>query len=88
MGMRDESWCMSCGKSQPYQDSDVTCGECENQYSIDFIESFLTYLGNQVKELESKKFPDGDTNSVIHMNGQILATKEILLELEDRFRNE
>ena len=28
MGMRDESWCADCGKSQPYSPDDVVCGEC------------------------------------------------------------
>ena len=34
MGLYDESWCGSCGKSQPYSEDEVICGECisESEY--------------------------------------------------------
>ena len=28
MGLYDESWCVDCGKSQPYSPDDVVCGNC------------------------------------------------------------
>ena len=31
MGLRDESWCSDCGKSQPYSEDDVICGECTSE---------------------------------------------------------
>ena len=31
MGMYDESWCSSCGCSQPYSPDEVTCGACATE---------------------------------------------------------
>ena len=52
MGMHDESWCDACGTSLPYSEDDVTGGNCEKEFAIDFIESFLNYLSKYVKDGE------------------------------------
>ena len=31
MGLYDESWCVDCGKSQPYSPDDVVCGDCTSE---------------------------------------------------------
>ena len=31
MGMYDESWCSSCGCSQPYSADEVVCGNCTSE---------------------------------------------------------
>ena len=90
MGMSDETWCMSCGKSQPYEDSDVTCGECERSLTIDFIESFLRHLIDKKNELEeelSANSPLFDAPAYHYLEGKVETISDILLELEDRYRN-
>jgi hypothetical protein len=44
MGMRDESWCSSCGTSLPYFEDDVECGEC-------VTEGILTFVKRRIVEL-------------------------------------
>ena len=51
MGMRDESWCNSCGTSIPYtekEDYEAYCGECASLDVIDtlryFVEERITTL--------------------------------------------
>jgi hypothetical protein len=44
MGMRDESWCSSCGTSLPYSEDDVECGEC-------VTEGILTFVKRRIVEL-------------------------------------
>jgi len=91
MGLYDEdTWCQACGKGLPYSENDVTCGECENQYSIDFIESFLRYLANRKNEFEeelSANSPLFDAPTYHYLEGKVETISEILLELEDRYRN-
>ena len=50
MGMRDESWCGSCGTSQPYSDSDVTCGSCVADTLEDFIANFDKYISDVLQD--------------------------------------
>ena len=52
MGMYDESWCDSCGTSQPYSDTDVTCGSCVVDTLEDFIAKFDKYLSDVLKDKE------------------------------------
>lgn len=97
MGMHDESWCDACGTSLPYSEDDVTCGSCEKEFAIDFIESFLNYLSKYVKDLikVSKEATDDNVSlnddeyfeSDEYYRGAIESGREILLELEDRYRN-
>ena len=97
MGMRDESWCQQCGTSLPYAEHDVTCGDCVGEGFENFVTSFINYLNKQVAELE-QHFEDAKNNVPIGEHefyesddwyeGSIETTKNILLELESRFRNE
>ena len=45
MGLYDESWCVDCGKSQPYSEDDVVCGSCTS----DAYESRSTKLIEYMK---------------------------------------
>ena len=44
MGMRDESWCSSCGTSLSYSEHDVECGDC-------VTEGILSFVKMRIKEL-------------------------------------
>lgn len=51
MGMRDESWCNSCGCSIPYteeEDYNAYCGECA---SLDVIQDLLTFVKERIETL-------------------------------------
>ena len=50
MGMYDESWCGSCGTSQPYSENDVTCGSCVADELESFIGQFDKYLSDLLKD--------------------------------------
>jgi hypothetical protein len=55
MGMRDESWCNSCGTSIPYteeEDYNSYCGECA---SIDTIETLRYFVEERIKDLTEKR---------------------------------
>ena len=52
MGMNDESWCDSCGTSQPYSENDVTCGSCVADELESFIGKFDKYLSDLLKAQE------------------------------------
>ena len=44
MGMRDESWCNSCGTSIPYtekEDYEAYCGECAFIDAVDTLKYFV-----------------------------------------------
>ena len=53
MGMYDESWCDSCGTSQPYSEDDVTCGSCVADELESFIGQFDKYLSDLLKDKQS-----------------------------------
>ena len=53
MGMNDESWCDSCGTSQPYSEDDVTCGSCVADELESFIGKFDKYLSDLLKDKQS-----------------------------------
>ena len=53
MGMTDESWCGSCGTSQPYSENDVTCGSCVADELESFIGKFDKYLSDLLKDKQS-----------------------------------
>ena len=64
--MYDESWCSSCGCSQPYSPDEVTCGGCATESAhrhstklIEYIklhkislEQDLEKLSNQMEEMD------------------------------------
>ena len=99
MGMRDESWCVDCGKSQPYSDEDVVCGECTaNTYemrsnvAINYMNLHLIGLEQDSEEVHQKMDYVIDMESDeykdlevedISLNGQIIATRHLLSVVAD-----
>ena len=93
MGMRDESWCSSCGCSQPYSEDEVICGECATEQSdiksnklIEYMKLHLISLEQDQAQL-SDKMEAMDPNSKDFnyldiefnwINGQITATAHLL----------
>jgi hypothetical protein len=93
MGLYDESWCSGCGCSITYTaDESAQCGDCVD---IDFhefregnsrkINSLIQYIYIHLASLQQDydKFPDGDRDSIIHLNGQVLATSHLLSVAKD-----
>lgn len=98
MGMYDESWCSGCGRSITYTETEgAQCGDCVD---IDFhefregnskkISSFIEYINIHLVSLEQDydKCPIGDRDSVLHLNGQVLATKHLLSVAKDILNND
>lgn len=52
MGMRDESWCADCGKSQPYSEDDVICGDCTSEAYEARSNQLINYMKLHVISLE------------------------------------
>jgi hypothetical protein len=88
MGMRDESWCDSCGTSLPYSEEDVTCGPCEKEVAIDLFESIIRYVENTKNELEERlQLADGADPVYNYLEGAVEYTDLILLEIKDKYQN-
>ena len=87
MGMRDQSWCASCGAGMLYtEDENVTCYRCD-QEEYNKIETksskFLEYMKIHLISLEQDKDETvstvGDESIDWHfIEGQIVATKHLL----------
>jgi len=93
MGLYDESWCVDCGKSQPYSDEDVVCGTCTSEayetrsgQLYQYMNLHLISLMQDTDELEdkmdlldpdSKDYGDMDVE-MISLNGQIIATRHLM----------
>ena len=98
MGMRDESWCVDCGKSQPYSDEEVVCGTCTGEaYEmrsgklINYMNLHLISL-MQDSQILNDKMEEVDMGSHeydeleiedISLNGQIMATRHLLSVASD-----
>ena len=93
MGLYDESWCSGCGRSITYTETEgAQCGDCVD---IDFhefregnsrkINSLIQYIYIHLASLQQDydKFPDADRDSIIHLNGQVLATSHLLSVAKD-----
>ena len=52
MGMRDESWCVDCGKSQPYSPDDVVCGSCTSEAYESRSNQLINYMKLHLISLE------------------------------------
>lgn len=64
MGMRDESWCNSCGTSIPYtdkEDYEAYCGECAEAYAQETPQKLIQLIEYMKLHLISL---DQDANSV------------------------
>ena len=98
MGLRDESWCSDCGKSQPYSEDDVVCGECTSEayekrsiQLINYMKLHLISLEQDLEEL-SEKIEQVDENSksfksmdeeYLYLSGQIKGTGYLLSVARD-----
>ena len=99
MGLRDESWCADCGKSQPYSPNDVICGDCTGEayekrsiQLIKYMELHLISLEQDSEGIWSQMDQIDDLNSDeyemlniedIRTNGQIAATRHLLSVAHD-----
>lgn len=98
MGMRDESWCSSCGTSLPYSENEVQCGECVGELmsnnTIKYVEYMKLHLISllQDSQILNDKMEETDMNSKdydyleiedISLNGQIIATRHLLSVVPD-----
>jgi len=98
MGMRDESWCVDCGKSQPYSPDDVVCGSCTSEayesrsnqlinymklHAIS-LEQDLEKLSTQMESMDpaSKDFNELDFE-FNNISGQTIATRHLLSVASD-----
>jgi hypothetical protein len=84
MGMRDESWCNSCGTSVPYSDEDETyCGECA---SIDTIDTLRYFVEGRIKDLTEKRDESqlqGDYENDDYIAGAIDAYDIVRMKLSE-----
>jgi len=91
MGMRDQSWCSSCGAGMLYtEDEDVTCYRCDQEEynkletrSSKFIEYMKIHLISLEQDLESNP----ESINVIDIPGQIEATRHLLSVATDIMNN-
>ena len=94
MGLYDESWCVDCGKSQPYSPDDVVCGDCTseayetragqlvNYIKLHIISLEQDYAENQ-KDMDDEEDLESDEYRQyeiqdIYLNGQLSATRHLL----------
>ena len=97
MGMYDESWCAGCGRSITYtEDESAQCGDCVDVDFHEFkqgqakkISSLIEYMKIHLISLQQDydRFPDGDRDSIVHLNGQVLATTHLLSVATDILEN-
>ena len=90
MGLYDESWCSGCGCSITYTaDENAQCGDCA-QETPDKLINLIEYIKIHLISLEQDydKCPTGDRDSVLHLNGQVLATKHLLSVATDILNND
>mgnify|MGYP003330597387 CR=1 FL=1 len=99
MGLYDESWCVDCGKSQPYSPDDVVCGNCtadayesRSTKLIEYMKLHLISLEQDSEELQSyfNSVEDFETDEYrqkeiedISINGQIIATRHLMSVASD-----
>jgi len=82
MGMRDQSWCASCGAGMLYtEDENVTCYRCD-QEEYNKIETksskFLEYMKIHLISLNQDLEGDYNVQSKINIQGKIKATEHLL----------
>ncbi len=86
MGMRDESWCNSCGTSIPYteeEDYNAYCGECA---SIDIIDTLRYFVEGRIKDLTEKRDEfqlQGDYENDDYIAGAIDAYDIVRMKLSE-----
>jgi len=82
MGMRDQSWCASCGAGMLYtEDENVTCYRCD-QEEYNKLETksskFLEYMKIHLISLKQDLEMNPESINVIDIPGQIYATEHLL----------
>lgn len=98
MGMYDESWCASCGCSQPYSKDEVVCGNCTSEayesrsgklveymkIHLISLEQDLEEISNEMEQLDPacKDYNELDFE-YNHKSGQILSTRHLLSVARD-----
>lgn len=86
MGMRDESWCNSCGCSIPYteeEDYNSYCGECASISVIDDLRAFVEGRIKELTELREKYQEEGDNEMDDYSAGAIDAYDIVRMKLTD-----
>ena len=99
MGIKDESWCVDCGKSQPYSEDDVVCGQCTSEaYEIrsnklvEYMKLHLTSLEqdsekiwNAMDQIDDLESDEYEELNIqdIRNGGEIAATNHILKYIEE-----
>ena len=94
MGIKDESWCVDCGKSQPYSDEDVVCGQCTSEayelrsnLAVNYMNLHLISLKQDAEKVNQAMDYVIDMNSDeykeleiedISLNGQMIGISHIL----------
>ena len=91
MGMRDQSWCASCGAGMLYtEDEDVTCYRCD-QEEYNKLETrsskFMEYMKIHLISLNQDLEADYNVQSKINIQGQIMATEHLLSVATDIMNN-
>jgi hypothetical protein len=91
MGMRDQSWCASCGAGMLYtEDENVTCYKCD-QEEYNKIETksskFLEYMKIHLISLNQDLEGDYNVQSKINIQGQIMATEHLMSVATDIMNN-
>lgn len=86
MGMRDESWCNSCGTSIPYteeEDYNSYCGECSALDVIDSIRKLVDERIATLTKLRKEYNESGDYSMDDYASGAIDAYDVVRFKLED-----
>ena len=99
MGLRDESWCSDCGKSQPYSETDVICGDCTGEaydkrsiQAIEYIKLHIINLEqdsekiwNAMDQIDDLESDEYEMLNIedIRTNGQIAASRHLLSVVAD-----
>ena len=91
MGMRDQSWCASCGAGMLYtEDENATCYRCD-QEEYNKLETrsskFMEYMKLHLISLNQDMDKDLNVESKINIQGQIMATEHLLSVATDIMNN-
>ena len=88
MGMRDQSWCASCGAGMLYtEDENATCYRCDQEEynkletrSSKFMEYMKIHLISLEQDKESIEFTNDEFDNLRYHNilGQIEATRHLM----------
>lgn len=88
MGMRDQSWCASCGCGIMYtENEDAMCGDCATEIGTEFAETIIRYITNLKNELEHRlELADGADSLYPYLEGAVETADTILEKAQDLYR--